>query len=644
VNPLDQFEIQFNASYAQLRSLLQVTSQPLLPVIDDALSLTVSEYLASLDASEQALRDIPVGTLVNLFSFFSQQVDAEALAIVQALIDQDFDTAFASINLGRSFVANAAPDVTMEAFIISINPDYDFGNGTGGGATEIEQLFASYQDRLDAYLWAEDEAGHASPNFVVDDATGAWASTDTGNGSVSGATLDDLFDQLGEAAALAILSDLNGRDGLIDALLSQGAEPEDFDAAIAAAKAAAAQALQSLQSFGAQLMDQGAATAAGFEAQANAQSQALVAALVTALPGLDGALDDLVIGSRNSDPSFAVSPNGIATGSERGDWFYLTQGDDSFDGGLGDDILFGFDGADNLTGNAGNDHLFGGKGDDTLEGGDGIGDVAHFDAGMGRYTLRLAQDGTISAEDRMTDGQGTDSLTGVETLAFSTGVSIFDDGTLDLSIIQGITGLNADEINTFIELYIAYFNRAPDALGLYFWGSAFADGTTLQETATFFLDQDETRATYAPDASNLEFATQVYANVLGRAADQDGLDFWVGQLDSGGVGRDAFILEVLRGAKAEPPQDASQSFVELQLQDRSYLSTKTDIGTYFAVIKGLSDVDDAAAAMQLFVRGDDNSIDTAIAGIDADYAEASAADSGALILQLVGVVDDPFLG
>jgi Domain of unknown function (DUF4214)/RTX calcium-binding nonapeptide repeat (4 copies) len=644
VNPLDQFEIQFNASYAQLRSLLQVTSQPLLPVIDDALSLTVSEYLASLDASEQALRDIPVGTLVNLFSFISQQVDAEALAIVQALIDQDFDTAFASINLGRSFVANAAPDVTMEAFIISINPDYDFGNGTGGGATEIEQLFASYQDRLDAYLWAEDEAGHASPNFVVDDATGAWASTDTGNGSVSGATLDDLFDQLGEAAALAILSDLNGRDGLIDALLSQGAEPEDFDAAIAAAKAAAAQALQGLQSFGAQLMDQGAASAAAFEAQANAQSQALVAALVTALPGLDGALDDLVIGSRNSDPSFAVSPNGTATASERGDWFYLTQGDDSFDGGLGDDILFGFGGADNLTGNAGNDHLFGGKGDDTLDGGDGIGDVAHFDAGMGRYTLRLAQDGTISAEDRMTDGQGTDSLTGVETLAFSTGVSIFDDGILDLSIIQGITGLNADEINTFIELYIAYFNRAPDALGLYFWGSAFADGTTLQETATFFLDQDETRATYAPDASNLEFATQVYANVLGRAADQDGLDFWVGQLDSGGVGRDAFILEVLRGAKAEPPQDASQSFVELQLQDRSYLSTKTDIGTYFAVIKGLSDVDDAAAAMQLFVRGDDNSIDTAIAGIDADYAEASAADSGALILQLVGVVDDPFLG
>ncbi|UWR14452.1 DUF4214 domain-containing protein [Sulfitobacter sp. M368] len=643
MNPLDQFETQFNASYAQLRSLLQVTSQPLPPVIDDALSLTVSEYLASLDASEQALRDIPVATLVNLFSFISQQVDAEALAIVQALIDQDYDTAFAAINAGRSFVANAAPDVTMEAFIISINPDYDFGNGTGGGKTEIEQLFASYQDRLDAFLWSEDEAGYTSPTFIVDDATGAWASTDTGNGSVTGATLDALFGQLGEAAVLALLSDLNEQDGVIDVLVSQGAEPEDFDAAIVAAKTAASQALQSLQSFGAQMTDQGAASAAGFEAQANAQSQALVAALVTALPGLDGALDDLIIGSRNSNPSFVVSTNGAAAGSESGDWFYLTGEGDAFDGGIGDDIIFGFGGADQLIGNAGNDNLFGGKGDDTLDGGDGTGDVAHFDAGMGRYTLRLAQDGTIFAEDRMTDGQGTDSLTGVETLAFSSGVSIFDDGTLDLSIIEGITGLNADEINTFVELYIAYFNRAPDALGLYFWGSAFADGTTLEQAATFFLDQEETRATYAPDASNLEFAMQVYANVLGRTADQAGLDFWVGQLDSGGVGRDAFILEVLRGAKAEPPQDASQEFVDLQLQDQSYLSTKTDIGTYYAVIKGLSDVDDAAAAMQLFVRGDDSSVDAAVAAIDADYAQAVTADSGTLILQLVGVVDDAFL-
>ena len=125
-------------------------------------------------------------------------------------------------------------------------------------------------------------------------------------------------------------------------------------------------------------------------------------------------------------------------------------------------------------------------------------------------------------------------------------------------------------------------------------------------------------------------------------ADEAGRDFWVGQLDSGNVGRGTFILEVLKGAKADPAADADQSFIDLQLADRAYLEDKTDIGTYFAVIRGLSDVSDASAAMQLYVRGDTSSIQTAIDQIDLDFADASAGDSGELLLQLVGVADDPF--
>lgn len=179
-------------------------------------------------------------------------------------------------------------------------------------------------------------------------------------------------------------------------------------------------------------------------------------------------------------------------------------------------------------------------------------------------------------------------------------------------------------------------------LGLYFWGSAFANGVSLEEIATLFLDQDETRATYPEDETNLDFATQVYANVLGRIPDQDGLDFWVGALDSGAVGRDQFILQVLIGAKADPQEGASQEFIDLQLADQAYLADKTDIGTYFAVTNGLSDVADASAAMQLYVRGDDSSIQTAVAEIDNTFAASFAEDSGELILQLVGVADDPF--
>ncbi|MBM1309631.1 DUF4214 domain-containing protein [Sulfitobacter mediterraneus] len=207
---------------------------------------------------------------------------------------------------------------------------------------------------------------------------------------------------------------------------------------------------------------------------------------------------------------------------------------------------------------------------------------------------------------------------------------------------SGITGLDQAQIDTFIELYIAYFNRAPDALGLYFWGSAFANGTSLDEMAALFLDQDETRATYPTDATNLDFATQVYSNVLGRTPDQAGLDFWVGQLDQGNVTRGTFILRVLEGAKSDPPGDATQEFIDLQRGDQAFLVDKTEIGTYFSVIKGMSDTADASAAMSLYLRDDIASKQAAVDRVDVDFAEAAAADSGEMLLQLVGVAENPF--
>jgi serralysin len=119
-------------------------------------------------------------------------------------------------------------------------------------------------------------------------------------------------------------------------------------------------------------------------------------------------------------------------------------------------------------------------------------------------------------------------------------------------------------------------SSSPDAVGLNFRGTAYASGTTLEEMTTLFGDQDETQETYPIGTSNEGFADTVYNNVLGRTPDQQGFDFWVDQLDNANVGRDQFILEVLRGVQPGTP-------------DRSYLETKVDIGAYFAVIKGMSD-------------------------------------------------------
>ena len=128
------------------------------------------------------------------------------------------------------------------------------------------------------------------------------------------------------------------------------------------------------------------------------------------------------------------------------------------------------------------------------------------------YTLTLSPSST-TITDRRIDGDGTDTLTDIEFLDFDTDLL---GAPFNLTQFGGITGLSEQNFESFIELYIAYFNRAPDAVGLNFWGTAFANGTSLEEMATLFVDQEETEAAYPPGTSNEVFAETVYNNVLGR--------------------------------------------------------------------------------------------------------------------------------
>ncbi len=301
------------------------------------------------------------------------------------------------------------------------------------------------------------------------------------------------------------------------------------------------------------------------------------------------------------------------------------------------DVLIGTRLANIVTAGAGDDIIEGFAGNDTLTGGEGN-DTAFYLGQQQSFTITFSPDGT-TIEDRRADGLGTDTISTIETLSFYDGDIT---STFDVERFSGPTSLSATALESFIELYIAYFNRAPDATGLWFWGNAFANGVvSLEQAATFFIDQDETRATYPSGLGNTEFAVEVYNNVLGRTPDQDGLDFWINALDSGGVTRDQFILEVLRGAKAEPNQELGQDFVDQQLADRAYLATKTDIGALYAVHYGMSDPANASAAMSLY-DGTPAGVDDAVAQIETFYAAALDPQNGAFLLPLVGVLDNPF--
>lgn len=294
--------------------------------------------------------------------------------------------------------------------------------------------------------------------------------------------------------------------------------------------------------------------------------------------------------------------------------------------------LSGDAGNDTIMGLAGNDIICGLGGNDSIDGGDGR-DTSEYTGDSASYKIGLRSD-FVTVMDRRADGDGTDRLKNVESLSFL-------DQSIDLDAISGATGINTEDLCQLVEYYIAFFNRAPDALGLYFWASAVVNGMGFDEVVNFFFDQEEVRELYGDISDIGAFVQTSYQNVLGRQVDDAGYNFWTELLELGKVQLSQFIMELLEGVKAAVPEGSSQEFADQKAADAEYLANKKDLGVYFAAIKGMNDTDNAKSVMAAF-DGTDAGLLVAQGMVDQFYTEAMGA-SGELIIELVGVVDDPFV-
>jgi hypothetical protein len=81
-------------------------------------------------------------------------------------------------------------------------------------------------------------------------------------------------------------------------------------------------------------------------------------------------------------------------------------------------------------------------------------------------------------------------------------------------------------------LYLAAFQRVPDQPGLNNWVSYLQAGNSLQSMADMFAASQEFTNRYG-SLSDSDYVSQLYQNVLGRAADPGGLAYWTGLLASG---------------------------------------------------------------------------------------------------------------
>jgi hypothetical protein len=131
------------------------------------------------------------------------------------------------------------------------------------------------------------------------------------------------------------------------------------------------------------------------------------------------------------------------------------------------------------------------------------------------------------------DGNYSAALQGVER-------AVFDDGAMAFDI-----GGHAGQV---YRLYTAALGRAPDAAGLGYWIGVLDRGAALHAVASEFVRSAEFTGMVGAGADNATFVTKLYNNILHRAPEAAGLQYWQGVLDQG-AGRAGMVVEFSEGAE-----------------------------------------------------------------------------------------------
>ena len=184
-----------------------------------------------------------------------------------------------------------------------------------------------------------------------------------------------------------------------------------------------------------------------------------------------------------------------------------------YTGSAGNDTWAGGPGWDIFTGNGGNDSVDAGAGIDT----------AIFSGARASYAVTVSADAITIAD--IFGHDGTDTLRNVERVKFT-----------DVSLAFDVDG----HAGQAYRLYQAAFNREPDIPGLGYQMKALDDGLPLWYVAANFLRSPEFTSTYG-GLGDVEFVTQLYANVLHRAPDSGGLAYHVGHLAGGFTRADVVV-------------------------------------------------------------------------------------------------------
>jgi hypothetical protein len=213
----------------------------------------------------------------------------------------------------------------------------------------------------------------------------------------------------------------------------------------------------------------------------------------------------------------------------------------------------GGSGNDTLIGNAVANHLQGNGGANLIDGGTGI-DTAVYTGRFSDYALVATSTGyTVTL---LGNPAQKDTLSSIERMSFA-------DATVALNVASMADDpLQAQYTALAQKFYVAYFGRPADAAGLAAMVAQFAGAGVPTDTLAFvdayqsnatvkalidsFGNSAESAALY--HGTNREFVSAIYDNLLGRAPDLDGLNFWTAGVDAG-LSRGVAVLNIVAGAE-----------------------------------------------------------------------------------------------
>jgi hypothetical protein len=152
------------------------------------------------------------------------------------------------------------------------------------------------------------------------------------------------------------------------------------------------------------------------------------------------------------------------------------------------------------------------------------------------------------------------------------------DATTPSQLIASLVdGEGVRDAQPVVRLYLAGLGRLPDRSGLQYWTRRHAAGVRLGDLAQQFLRSSEFQRRYGSPA-NAAYIDVLYRNVLGRAADAQGLDYWNRRLIAGRISRAGLLVQFSESSehrsKTAAKVEASVVYVGMVLRapDPSVLS------------------------------------------------------------------------